>query len=229
MKAHTERKDQPTVFVVEDDQALRRSFEWLLKSLGTAVEGFASAEEFLQRFDPNRAGCILLDVRLPGMSGLKLQEELTGREVISPVILLTGYADVPMAVRALRGGAFDFLEKPVAQQQLIDKIGEALALDRRRRDAMQERKRLQGFLATLSPRESQVMHLVASGRSNKETAWELGISVKTVEIHRARLMRKLGAGSLAEVVRIEYASQMNGEESMADVDSWSQLPPVRAA
>ena len=129
------------------------------------------------------------------MSGLKLQEELNGREVISPVILLTGYADVPMAVRALRGGAFDFLEKPVAQQQLIDKIGEALALDRRRRDAMLERKRLQGFLATLSPRESQVMHLVASGRSNKETAWELGISVKTVEIHRARLMRKLGAGS----------------------------------
>lgn len=206
----TQRKSiRPTVFVVDDDQAMRNSLKWLIESVGVPVESFASAAAFLESYYPGRSGCLLLDVRMPGMSGLELQEYLREHEISIPVIIITGHGDVPMAVRAMKGGAIDFIEKPFNDEVLLDAIRTALAMDEQQRDRQSEKADITACYATLTPRESEVMEMVTDGKSNKEIANLLGVSAKTVEAHRARVMEKMQAGSLAELVRMAVVVQSN--------------------
>ncbi len=192
----------PTVFVVDDDQAMRDSLRWLIESVGLAVECHDSAESFLESYYPGRAGCLLLDVRMPGMSGLELQEYLNKHEIDIPVVVITGHGDVPMSVRAMKQGAIDFIEKPFNDELLLEAIRRALSLDASRREKNALRAELVARLSTLTPREHEVMEMVTAGKSNKEIAAALGVSAKTVEAHRAKVMDKMQAGSLAELVRM---------------------------
>jgi FixJ family two-component response regulator len=197
--------NESIVLVVDDDPALRDSLSWLLKSVRLPSRTFASAQEFLQSYDPDQPGCILLDVRMPGMSGLELLDRLVADSASPPVILLTAHADVPMAVRALKTGAADFLTKPFNSQELLDLIQAALEKDRARRTA---RKHIAGMaerFATLTSREREVMTLVVEGCSNKEIAAQLGVSAKTVEAHRNKVMEKTSAESVADLVRMAIA------------------------
>ncbi len=196
-----------TVFVVDDDQAMRNSLKWLISSVGLPVEVFASADDFLRGHQSGRPGCMLLDVRMPGMSGLELQEVLGEKGITLPVIIITGHGDVPMAVRAMKAGAIDFIEKPFNDEMLLEGIRRALNLDERQRHAHLERAEVSARLAQLTPREHEVMSMVTDGKSNKEIAHELGVSAKTVEAHRARVMEKMQAGSLAELVRMALLCQ----------------------
>jgi RNA polymerase sigma factor (sigma-70 family) len=191
-----------TVFVVDDDPALRDALSKLVASVGLGVETYSTAQEFLDQYDPAKPGCLILDVRMPGRSGLDLQKELTERESTLPIIILTGFADVHLAVRALKAGAMDFLEKPFSNQVLLDRIEEAVERDRRAREARARQTEFAARLAALTPREREVMVLVVGGKSNKEIAAALGLSLKTVEGHRAHVMEKTQVGSLAELVRL---------------------------
>lgn len=193
---------EPTVFVVDDDDAMRESLTWLIESVGLKVATYASADDFLQAYYPGRPGCLLLDVRMPGMSGLELQGHLQQQQVTVPVIMITGHGDVPMAVRAMKAGAIDFIEKPFNDEQLLESIRNALAIDDTRRDEQAFKAEVASRLAQLTPRESEVMNMVTAGKSNKEIANTLGVSAKTVEAHRAKVMEKMEAGSLAELVRL---------------------------
>jgi len=195
-------KNNATVFVVDDDEAMRQSLQWLIGSVGMKVESYDSADAFLKDYYPGRAGCLLLDVRMPGMSGLELQEYLNQHEIRLPVIIITGHGDVHMAVRAMKAGAVDFIEKPFNDEALLDAIRNALLLDEKRRDDQREKAHISQLIELLTPREREVMAMVTEGRSNKEIANELGVSAKTVEAHRARVMEKMQAGSLAELVRM---------------------------
>lgn len=197
---------QSTVFVVDDDQAMRNSLQWLIESVGTKVECFSSAEEFLKSYYPGRAGCLLLDVRMPGMSGLELQEYLLANDIRIPVIIITGHGDVPMAVRSMKGGAVDFIEKPFNDELLLEAIRNALNVDEDQRDRQYELAVLAERLAQLTPREHEVMDMVTVGKSNKEIANMLGVSAKTVEAHRARVMEKMEARSLADLVRMSVSA-----------------------
>ena len=197
----------PTVFIVDNDAPLRGSLAFLLESAALDSEEFESAEAFLDAFDEDRPGCMILDVRLPGMSGVMLQQELRDRGCRLPIIATTGYADVGTAVGMLKRGAFDFFEKPFSDQQLLERIQQAIDFDRRRRRARSEREALTARLACLTAREREVFHEVVLGKANKVVAIEFGISEKTVEVHRARVMQKLGATSLAELVRIDLLAQ----------------------
>ena len=197
----------PTVFVVDDDQAMRDSLRWLIESVGLAVECHDSAESFLESYYPGRAGCLLLDVRMPGMSGLELQEYLNKHEIDIPVVVITGHGDVPMSVRAMKQGAIDFIEKPFNDELLLEAIRRALSLDASRREKNALRAELVARLSTLTPREHEVMEMVTAGKSNKEIAAALGVSAKTVEAHRAKVMDKMQAGSLAELVRMAMLVQ----------------------
>jgi two-component system response regulator FixJ len=190
------------VFVVDDDQAIRSSLKWLIESVGLVVETYATADEFMNSYYPGRAGCLLLDVRMPGMSGLELQEHFAKNAVNIPIIIITGHGDVPMAVRAMKAGAVDFIEKPFNDELLLESIRNALALDVRQREVQSQRAQIAARLAHLTPREHEVMEMVTEGRSNKEIALNMGVSSKTVEAHRARVMEKMRAGSLAELVRM---------------------------
>jgi FixJ family two-component response regulator len=196
------RAPRATVFVVDDDQAVRDSLCLLLKSLGLAAVAFGSAAEFLAAYDPDQPGCAVLDVRMPGMSGLELQHELNRRGTIIPVIFITGHGDVPMAVEAMRHGAFEFLQKPFRDQAFIDCIQRAVARDAENRAQLGEREQILARLRTLTSREEQVLGLVMQGKANKVVAADLGISQRTVEVHRAHLMEKMGASSLAQLVRM---------------------------
>jgi len=198
----TQISTQATVFVVDDDQAMRNSLKWLISSVDMRVECFGSADEFLRAHQPGRAGCLLLDVRMPGMSGLELQEVLAERGITVPVIIITGHGDVPMAVRAMKSGAVDFIEKPFNDELLLESIRRALSQDERQRHLQLERAEVAERLVQLTPREREVMDMVTDGKSNKEIASDLGVSAKTVEAHRARVMEKMQAGSLAELVRM---------------------------
>jgi len=191
-----------TVFVVDDDQAMRNSLKWLIESVGVQVESFASADEFLVQYQPGRHGCLVLDVRMPGMSGLDLQEQLAQQNINIPVVIITGHGDVPMAVRAMKSGAIDFIEKPFNDEVLLDAIRRALAFGEQQRSHQIEHLQIQQRLQHLTPREREVMQMVTEGRSNKEIANSLGVSAKTIEAHRARVMEKMQAGSLAELVRM---------------------------
>ncbi len=199
-------RSDPTVFVVDDDQAIRSSLKWLIESVGLKVEVYATADEFMHDYYPGRAGCLLLDVRMPGMSGLELQEHLVQRQIHIPVIIITGHGDVPMAVRAMKAEAVDFIEKPFNDELLLESIRKALIVDEKQRGLQSQRADIASRLAHLTPREHEVMEMVTEGRSNKEIALDLGVSAKTVEAHRARVMEKMEAGSLAELVRMVLAA-----------------------
>jgi len=194
-----------TVCVVDDDQAMRNSLKWLIESVGMQVESFSSADEFLAQHQPGRTGCLVLDVRMPGMSGLDLQEHLAANNIRIPVVIITGHGDVPMAVRAMKCGAIDFIEKPFNDEVLLDAIRRAIAHEEQQRSHHMENLQIEERLAQLTPREHEVMEMVTGGKSNKEIANALGVSAKTIEAHRARVMEKMRAGSLAELVRMVLA------------------------
>ena len=196
------KKAHPTVFVVDDDESVRSSLRFLLRSVGLESRTFASAGEFLENYDAAHPGCLVLDVRMPGMSGLELQQQLNLRGAVIPVIFITGHGDIPMAVEAMQHGAHDFLQKPFRDQDLIDRIQRALAKDGKARAALDEHESIRARLDTLTPREREVLALMAQGKPNKVMAHELGVSQRTVEIHRARVMEKSGAASLAQLVRM---------------------------
>jgi len=193
---------EPTVFVVDDDRAMRDSLSWLLDSVGLRVRSYATAAEFLADHDPAQPGCLVLDVRMPGMSGLDLQAELARRGVELPTIVITGHAEVSMAVRAVKAGALDFIEKPFSDQLLLDRVRQALEIDLEVREVRRRREDALRRLATLTAREREVLNLVVAGKANKEIASELGVSPKTVEVHRAHVMSKMCVDSLAELIRI---------------------------
>ena len=203
-------ESEPTVFVVDDDADLRQSLGWLLESVGLRFRSYATAEEFLGDYEPDEPGCLLLDVRMPGVSGLDLQEELRRRGVPPPIIIMTGHARVPMAVRALKGGAIDFIKKPFSDQALLEQVRKAIDLDRRTRRVRMECSEFAERLTYLTPRERDVMNLVILGKPNKIIADDLGISAKTVEILRGRVMEKLQVGSVAELVRLNLLWKANG-------------------
>jgi len=192
----------PIVFIVDDDEAVRNSLRLLVKSVGLTATALASAQEFLASYDPLQPGCLVLDVRMPGMSGLELQQRLNLRGAVIPVIFITGHGDVPMAVEAMQQGAFDFLQKPFRDQDLMDRIQRALQKDRANRAELGQRSRIREQRETLTPREREVLTLVTSGKANKVMAADLGLSQRTIEIHRARVMEKMGASSLAHLVRM---------------------------
>ena len=199
-------KDLPqTVFVVDDDDAVRDSLRLLLKSAEITCQPFATAQDFLSAYDAAQPGCLVLDVRMPGMSGLEMQQELNLRGATLPVIFITGHGDIPMAVEAMQLGAFDFLQKPFRDQELLDRVHRALARDMDNRARLRHTDRIRERLATLSPREREVLDLVTQGKANKMVAGDLGVSQRTVEIHRAHVMQKMEAGSLAELVRMMMA------------------------
>lgn len=194
-------KHDPIIFVVDDDEAVRLSTEMLIRSMGLHVESFESAAEFLEDFDPQQPGCVILDIRMPGMSGLELQEHLNEIQATIPVIFVTGHGDVPMAVKAMKAGAIDFIQKPFRDQELIDRVHAALARDSEEREESQAHAETQEHVDLLTAREREVMGLVVDGRANKEIAFDLGLSPRTVEIHRARVMSKMSAKSLPDLVR----------------------------
>jgi len=190
------------VFIVDDDEAMRNSLRWLIESVGRTVETYESARAFLDNHYPGRSGCLLLDVRMPGMSGLELQSQLESHDIRLPVIILTGHGDVGMAVKAMKAGALDFIEKPFDDELLLGAIEKALTEDAEKREERASRAEILARMGQLTKRESQVMEMVTNGKSNKEIAAELNVSAKTVEAHRAHVMEKMEAGSLAELVRM---------------------------
>ena len=199
-------KEQPaTVFVVDDDSAVRSAIRLLLKSVGLPVSTFDSAQGFLDGHSNDAAGCVLLDVRMPGMSGPALQQELSVRGSILPVIFITGHGDVSMAVEAMQHGAFDFVEKPFHDQDLLERVHGALELNAQARNQLSEQQAIRDRFGSLTPREREVLQHVTRGLSNKVMAYDLSISQRTVEIHRARLMEKMQAPSLAHLVRMTLA------------------------
>jgi two-component system response regulator FixJ len=201
----------PIVFVVDDDRAMRDSLRWLLESIGLSVRTYATAAEFLREHDPAQPGCLVLDVRMPGMSGLDLQAELAQRGAELPTIVVTGHGEVAMAVRAVKAGAIDFIEKPFSDQLLLDRVRQALEIDRQSREVRVRREDARRRLASLSAREREVLELVAAGKANKEIAAALGLSPKTVEVHRAHVMSKMAADSLAELIRVAILAGAIGE------------------
>ncbi|MDE2220638.1 MAG: response regulator transcription factor [Gammaproteobacteria bacterium] len=190
------------VFIVDDDEAVRSSVRFLIRSVGLQAQVYPSAQEFLAVYDPRHPGCLLLDVRMPGMSGLELQQELNRRGATIPVVFISGHGDVPMAVEAMQQGAFDFLQKPFRDQDLLDRVQRALTRDAESRARLAARAEIASRLATLTPRESEVLQLITRGKANKVVGAELGVSQRTVEIHRAHVMEKMNASSLAELVRM---------------------------
>ena len=192
-----------TVFIVDDDQAVARSLRWLIETVRLKVETFASAQAFLDGYDASKPGCLVLDVRMPGMSGLELQERLAARRAYHvPIIFITGHGDVQMAVRAVQAGAFDFVEKPFNDQDLLDRIQRAIGFDAEQRGKEVQRAQLRSLFASLTPREREVLDLVVEGMSNKAIANTLGLSAKTVEVHRAKVMEKMHARSLSDLVKM---------------------------
>lgn len=201
----------PSIFVIDDDQTLRGSLRWLLESLRHNVQTYASAREFLSAYDPVQPGCLVLDVRMPEISGLQLQEILTQRGIRIPVIMITGHGDVSMAVRAMKAGALDFIEKPFNDQELLDRVQQALAMDARQRREEAHRQIAIERLELLTPREREVLEKVVSGKHNKVIATELGISMKTVEAHRAKVMEKMAVNSAAELASMYFNGSLHRE------------------
>lgn len=194
--------EKQTVFVVDDDQAARESLRWLLESVGHQVHCLASAREFLDTYDGSVPGCLVLDVRMPGISGLELLNQLADRQWCLPVIIVTGHGDVPMAVRAMKCGAVDFLQKPYNDQHLLDRIQQALDICKERRRSRDELAKIRSSYLQLTPREREVAALVVAGKANKVIAINLGLSPKTIEVHRANVMLKMQANSLSELVQM---------------------------
>lgn len=198
----TDSIKQQTVFIVDDEPDVRAALRLLIKSVGYCVECFASADEFFAQFEANRKGCLILDVRMPGMSGMDLQEKLSGMETLLPIIMISGHGEIPMAVKAVQNGAVDFLQKPFSDQQLLDRISQALAINNKRHDIFNIKHSAQEKFNTLTPREREIFSQVIAGKLNKVIAYELNISTRTVEIHRAKAMEKMGAKNLSELINL---------------------------
>jgi FixJ family two-component response regulator len=196
------KEKTPCVIVVDDDDAVRLSLKMLLKSVGQQAEAYASAQDFLDAFDPEQPGCLVLDIRMPGMSGLELQERLNQMHAITPIVFVTGHGDVPMAVEAMQNGAVDFIQKPFRDQDLLDRVNQAIEKDRENRRSLLARDEIRRRIGLLTPREREVLDLVTKGKANKVVAGDLNVSQRTVEIHRARVMEKMQASSLAHLVRM---------------------------
>ena len=194
----------PNIFVVDDDEALCRSLRWLLESLKLNVETYSSSREFLLNYDPVRSGCLVLDVRMPEISGLQLQDILKERGIRIPIIILTGHADVSMTVRAMKSGALDFIEKPFNNQDLLERVQQALEIDARQRREDERQRIASERLSSLTSREHEVLEKVLYGKLNKTIAAELGISMKTVEAHRAKVMEKMGVNSPLELASVYF-------------------------
>jgi FixJ family two-component response regulator len=194
--------EESTVFVVDDDPAICKSLSWLIESVGLPIQTYHSAQQFLDAYDPDLPGCLILDVRMPGMSGLDLQDKLRQMDVEIPIILVTGYGDVPMAVRAMKHGAIDFIEKPVSDQVLLDHIWRAIELDTQQRRQRAGQLVIRERIERLTPREREVMNLIIAGKSSKEIAAEQAVSFKTVEGHRASIMKKMQAKGMPNLVHM---------------------------
>lgn len=190
------------VFIVDDDDAVRESLEFLMKSIDQPAEAYPSAQAFLDAYNPDKPGCLLLDIRMPGMSGIELQEKLDDIHAVVPIIFITGHGDVPMAVQAIKAGAADFIQKPFRDQELIDRIKEVLEEDVDNRAGRLEKSEILKRMETLTDRENEVMDQVVAGKANKVVAIDLSVSQRTVEIHRANVMEKMKARSLAQLVRL---------------------------
>jgi FixJ family two-component response regulator len=193
----------PMVYIVDDDAGMRRALDLLLQTVGYKTAVFDGPREFLDTFNPNSAGCLVLDIRMPGMSGLEVQQQLNRLGSMLPVIFITGHADVPMAVQAMKEGAFEFVEKPFRDQDLLDRINHALQHDAENRTALARRAEIVRRLQSLTRREAQVMSMVVNGAPNKVIAIDLDLSERTVEIHRAKVMEKMGAKSIAHLVKLQ--------------------------
>jgi FixJ family two-component response regulator len=193
---------EPIVFVIDDDASMRRALTNLFQSVGLDVVAFGSAPEMLQSKLPDVASCLVLDIRLPGVSGLDFQTELAKANIHIPIIFMTGHGDIPMTVRAMKGGAVDFLTKPFRDQDMLDAVVTAIERDRKRREVGKIVANLQALFETLTPREREILALVASGLMNKQTAAEIGLAEITVKIHRGHIMKKMGARSLADLIRM---------------------------
>jgi len=194
-----------TVYVVDDDDGMRRALSLLLNTVGYKTAAFAGPVEFLDKFKPETAGCLVLDIRMPGMSGLELQQHLNRMGSMLPVIFITGHGDVPMAVQAMKEGAFEFVQKPFRDQDLLDRINHALEQDKENRSTLARRADVLHRVESLTPREKQVMAMVVDGAANKVIAIDLGLSERTVEIHRAKVMEKMGARSVAHLVKLQMS------------------------
>ncbi|MCI0505639.1 MAG: response regulator transcription factor [Gammaproteobacteria bacterium] len=193
---------QPTVYVVDDDKLARESLEWLIDSVGLPVITFESCQAFLGYYNRNLTGCLVLDVRMPDISGMDLHAKLKQQNCTLPVIIMTGHADVDMAVRAMKAGVYDFIEKPYNDSLMLERIQSAIAFDLDNRKAQERINSVKERLSTLTPREQEVLHYVLKSTANKVIAAELGISIKTVELHRSNLMSKMKASSVTELVRL---------------------------
>lgn len=201
---------EPTVYIVDDDADLRDSLRWLMETVGLRALAFGSAAEFLREYSPNGPGCLVLDVRMPGKGGLDLFEKLAGRGEGMPAIFMTAFADVPMAIRAMKLGAVEFVEKPFNRQALLDKVQRAIEEDARRRSSMADRAAIEARFGSLTDKEREVLDLIKDGLPNKAIANRLEITPRAVELRRAGLMRKLGARSLAELLRLAYGRDAEG-------------------
>jgi len=199
--------NEQTVFVVDDDEGVRDALSMLLDTVGQAYELYSSAPEFLQSYDDSKSGCLVLDIRMPRMSGLELQAKLKEKNSLLPIIFITGHGDIAMAVEAMRQGGLDFIRKPFREQDLLDRINEALDIDAGKRKKGHDRQELLDSIASLSEREHEVFRLVAEGELNKVIAYDLGISQRTVEAHRTRVMQKLGVRTLAQLIRMKIEAE----------------------
>ncbi|NYT69815.1 response regulator transcription factor [Pusillimonas noertemannii] len=198
----TTSEEPNTVFIVDDDEAVRDSLRWLLEANGYRVKSFGGAEDFLEAYDPDQIGVLIVDVRMPGMSGLELQEELIARKAPLPIVFITGHGDVPMAVSTIKKGAVDFLEKPFNETDLRAIVARMLQQANERASQAQAKKNQQAVLSRLTSREQQVLERIVAGRLNKQIAGDLNISIKTVEAHRANIMEKLEVTTVADLMKI---------------------------
>jgi len=201
---------KPVVSIIDDDDGMRRALSLLLGTVGYATAAFAGPKEFLARFKPEEPGCLVLDIRMPEMSGLELQQHLNRSGCMLPIIFITGHGDVPMAVQAMKNGAFEFIQKPFRDQDLLDQINHALQHDAQNRQGVARRADVLRRLESLTPRERQVMDMVVEGAPNKVIAIDLGLSERTVEIHRAKVMEKMGARSIAHLVKLHMTLDDTG-------------------
>jgi len=193
--------NKPVVFVVDDENDVRAAIGLLLKSVGHKVHEIGSAVEFWQQFDPEQPGCLVLDVRMPGMSGIELQQQLNHLDYHPPIIMISGHGEIPMAVKAIKSGAIDFLQKPFSDQLLLDHVKFALEQDRQKRTVLEELARIKTLHEKLTPREKEVLEGIVQGKLNKVIAFELNVSTRTVEIHRAHVMEKMEVNSLSALMR----------------------------